>query len=307
LQSLEGRLTIRHLRLVDAIAQEGNLVRAAQRLNMTQSAVTKALQEVEVLIGVALFKRTNRGTVPTSYGENLASHARIVISQLRHAGRDLADLRDGLGGRVAIGTLLSATVSLLPLAITKVLEARPNIKVKIVEGTNDTLMPLLRIGELDFVIGRLPEYRERTGILQEILTDDNAQVVVREGHPLIGRASLSLRELVQWSWIMPREETTLRRQLDEAFRREGVEPPRCSVESVSILANRALLLATDYLAVWPAELAVAEERYGIVSLPIALPTTHRPIGISTRAQAGLSPAAEALVQTLRAVAKNRCG
>src|SRR5262245_12231595 len=83
--SLESRLTLRHFRLIDAIAREGNLVRAAQRLNMTQSALTKALQEVELLVQVELFKRTNRGALPTPSGEALASHARIVIAQLRHA------------------------------------------------------------------------------------------------------------------------------------------------------------------------------------------------------------------------------
>lgn len=93
---LESRLTLRNLRLVDAVAREGNLVRAAQSLNMTQSAATKALQEIEAVAGVELFERTNRGTLPTAYGETLAAHARIVLAQLRHAEQALRILRMGL-------------------------------------------------------------------------------------------------------------------------------------------------------------------------------------------------------------------
>lgn len=302
---LESRLTLRNLRLVDAVAREGNLVRAAQSLNMTQSAATKALQEIEAVAGVELFERTNRGTLPTAYGETLAAHARIVLAQLRHAEQALSDLKDGTGGRVAVGTLLSAAVALLPSAIAKVLEVRPRLMVKIVEGTNDVLMPLLRIGELDFVVGRLPEYREREGLLQEILMDDYAQIVVRADHPLAQRTEFGLAELRDWPWILPRRETTLRRQIDEAFRREGLEPPNCGVESVSLLANRALLLSADYLAVWPVQLAQAQASTGLIAvLPIDLPTTARPIGVSVRAEGRLSPAADVLIDALRTVASS---
>lgn len=177
--------------------------------------------------------------------------------------------------------------------------------VKIVEGTNDVLMPLLRIGELDFVVGRLPEYREREGLLQEILMDDYAQIVVRADHPLAQRTEFGLAELRDWPWILPRRETTLRRQIDEAFRREGLEPPNCGVESVSLLANRALLLSADYLAVWPVQLAQAQASTGLIAvLPIDLPTTARPIGVSVRAEGRLSPAADVLIEALRTVASS---
>ncbi|MFO1139744.1 MAG: LysR family transcriptional regulator, partial [Paracoccus sp. (in: a-proteobacteria)] len=71
----EMRLSLRHLRLIDAIAREGSLAAAAASLNMTQSAVTKALQDAEGALGVTLFERTSRGAVPTVYGAVLVGHA----------------------------------------------------------------------------------------------------------------------------------------------------------------------------------------------------------------------------------------
>lgn len=300
---LTSRLTIRHLRMVVAIVEEGNLVRAAKRLNMTQSAVTKALQEVEALTKAQLFDRTNRGVVPTLYGDTLAEHARLVITQLAHAEEHLADLRDGTGGRVAIGTLLSASAELLPTAIARLRRDRPNLVVKIVEGTNDVLIPALRAGELDMVVGRLSEHRDRLNVIQEVLMNDIACVVARRGHPLTERPQLSLSELVDWEWILPPPEASLRRQIDIAFRQEGLEPPPHAVESVSLLTNRGLLIDADYLGVLPGQVARREAASGALAiLPVTLHATARPIGITTRTNARLSPAAEVLVKMLRSTA-----
>lgn len=300
---LASRLTIRHLRMVVAILEEGNLVRAAERLNMTQSAVTKALQETEALTGARLFDRTNRGVVATAFGEALAYHARLVIAQLAHAEEHLADLKDGAGGRVAVGTLLSASAELLPTAIARLRKERPKLVVKLVEATDDVLLPALRAGELDLVVGRLAELRDRLSVTQEMLMDDIACVVVRSGHPLTMRRHLGLADLIGWEWILPPSQTSLRRLIDISFREEGLEPPAHTVESVSLLTNRALLIDADYLGVLPASVARRETASGALSiLPVTLQATVSPIGITMRSQAPLSPAAQVLVEALRRTA-----
>lgn len=301
----ETRLSLRNLRLIEAIAREGSLSGAGAALGLTQSAVTKALQDTEETCGVPLFSRTNRGVVPTAYGEALASHARVVLAQLRHAAQELADLRDGSGGRVVIGTLVSAAVSLLPEAIAQVHAERPGLTITLVEGTNDTLMPLLRAGELDLVLGRLPEFREREGIAQEILTEDHARIVCAPDHPAARVHPVTLADLAGHLWILPRVETTMRRQFEAAFRAQGLDPPVKGVESVSVLANRALIARFGYLSIWPEDLALAEAATGAVTiLPIDLPQTQRPVGISTRSQARLSPAAGLVITALRQIAQN---
>jgi DNA-binding transcriptional LysR family regulator len=297
---LTNHLTMRHLRMVVAIVEEGNLVRAARRLNMTQSAVTKALQEVEALTQARLFDRTNRGVVATLFGDTLAEHARLVLAQLQHAEEHLADLRDGKGGRVAVGTLLAASAELLPRAIAQLRRERPKLVVKVVEGTNDVLIPQLRAGDLDLVIGRLSERAETPNLKQEVLTADSASVVVRRGHPLTRRRNIGLAELTRWEWILPPPETNMRRQIDITFLEEGLDPPVHAVDSVSLLTNRQLLLGADYLGVFPAQVARHEASLGsLVILPVTLRATAGLIGITTRANMRLSPAAEVFLQMLR--------
>ncbi|UXM95078.1 LysR family transcriptional regulator [Bartonella sp. HY329] len=294
------RLTIRQLKLILAIYREGNLVRAAQSVHMTQSAVTKALREAEALCGVSLFNRTNRGVTPTLYGEAIVHHGRRILSELEAASAELDDLKHGNGGRIAIGTLLAAAADILPTTIALLRQRRPNIRVKVLEGTNNQLMPALRAGELDMVIGRLPEFRSRHGMRQEYLMDDSARIIVRKGHPLTQYGALQLANLLKWPWILPGIETTLRRQIDDIFRDEGYEPPTNVVESVSLLTNRYLLTSGDYIGIWPDQVAKLEKQNGLIDiLPLDLAHLNRPIGITTLIDGRETPASQMFLKILR--------
>ncbi|WP_134725408.1 LysR substrate-binding domain-containing protein [Paracoccus luteus] len=300
----EARLSLRHLRLIDAVERDGSLAAAAVSLNMTQSAVTKALQDAEAAAGVPLFARTGRGAVPTPYGALLVRHARDVIARMRRAGRELADLKSGTGGTVAVGTLPSAAGGLVPDAIARLLAERPGLRVTITEGQHERLTGLLRRGDLDLVVGRLPPRRRPADLAETVLAADQAQLVVRADHPLAGAgggaAALTLGALRDRQWILPPPDTTMRRQIDAAFHDAGLDPPVPRVESLSFLSNRALLLAGDYITAWPQQLAAIEARRGQVALlPVALPATQRPLGLWWRADAPLSPAAQALADALR--------
>lgn len=302
-QFLATRLTIRHLRVLIAIGEAGSLVGAARTLNVTQSSVTKALQEVEELLGVQLFERTSRGIIATAFGQTLLRNARLILVQLAHAAEELADLKDGTGGRIVVGTLLTASARLLPDAIAQLHRERPSLTVAVVEGTNDLLIPSLEVGEIDFVVGRLPEHRLGQGLVQELLLRDEACVVVRAGHPLATRPKVTLKELSSYPWILPRQETILRGQIDRAFYDLGLEPPPNAVESLSLLTNRRLVLDADYISVWPRQVTYDDyERGRIVILPLRLPTTMASIGIVSRSGTGLSPAAAALAQIIRTTA-----
>lgn len=296
-------LTIRQLRIAAAIGDAGSLVGAAALLNVTQPTISKALHELEAIVGSELFERTRRGVVPTIFGIALVRHAKLLISQLRHASEELADLKDGTGGRVVVGTLLAASARLLPGAIAKLRRDRPRLSIQVIEGTNDVLIPALRSGDIDVVVGRLSEHRTSPDLRHEVLLSEGACVVVRAGHPLAASQRPRLADLASCDWILPRAETTLRRQIDKDFSDAGMRPPTSVIASVSFLTNRQLLLEDDYVTVWPRQVALEHlGRKEICILDIELPSTFGPIGISTRAGAILSPSSEALIAALQAIA-----
>lgn len=302
------RFTLRQLRLLVAIVEQGSLLRAGEAIGLTQPAVTRSLRELEASVGVPLFHRGNRGVTPTAYGKVLLGRARLALAQMSQAAEEIGDLAQGAGGRVAVGTLLAGSARLLPEAIDLLLRERPQVVVQVVEGTNDRLQPALARGELDLVVGRLSEFRHREGLEREALLSEGVTLVVRADHPLTRRSTSALAELDRWRWILPPPETSLRRQFDQAFLDAGLEPPPAAVESVSLLTNRGLLLRSDLVGVWPAGVAREETADGrLAGLPFPVPSLGRGasqalLGVSFLRDTALSPTAEAFLSALRRAA-----
>lgn len=293
------RLKLRQLRLLIEVARQGSILAAAREMNLSQPAATKMIQDLETDFGARLFDRTNRGVKPTSYGETLIRHGKLVFAQMGHAVQEIDDLSEGKGGRVIVGTLLAASARLLPAAIGQLLSARPNLAVKVVEGTNGVLMPALRTGELDMVVGRLPVHRHRSDLERRRLYDETIVAVVRPGHPLENSAAPDLQAMAAFDWVLPPPETTLRRQMDQLFAVQQVRAPQRVVESVSYLTNRALVQGSDMIWVLPRQVVMQDvANRSLAALDWQAPVGSGPVGVTFRSETALSPAAQALIAAL---------
>ncbi len=300
------RLKLRQLRLLVAVGTHGNIQNAARSLGISQPAATKMIQDLELDFEVKLFDRTNRGVVPTVFGETMIRHGKLIFSQISHAAQELDDLSEGNAGRVVVGTLLAASASLLPAAIEILQADRPNVAIKVAEGTNEVLMPGLLSGDIDMVVGRLPSHRHRDKIRQEKLFEDRILAVVGSTHPLAGKAGINFAQTKPFGWILPPLETTLRRQVDQFFVGQQQYAPEVSVESVSYLTNRTLLQSRDLIGLMPAEVVAQDICNGhLAQLDWTVPFGHGPIGVSLRVDDDLSPAGRAFKAALRKAAQSR--
>ena len=298
------KFRLRHVELIAELHDCGSILKASKRLSLTQPTVTKALRDVESTLGVQLFERSNRGLEPTPYGEIFARHAKIVLAQLRHAAEELESLRAGYSGKVTVGTLLAASASILPDAIALLKKQRPGVAISVVVGTYDILMPALLGGDLDMVLGRLPEEGRSRALVYEEFYAEPICIVARRGHPLSRKRRLSLRDLANEAWLLPLPETALRRQIERAFVEAGAPLPRNVIESVSILTNRALLRKSDSVGVMPYHVALDDVELGLLAiLPVKLKSIETPVGAILRAPGTLPPAASALLDCLRLAGK----
>jgi len=299
------RLKLRQLRLLVAVGQYGSIQHAARELQVSQPAATKLIQDLELDFEVRLFERTNRGVIPTAYGEALIRHGKLILSQVSNAAQELDDLTEGSSGRVVIGTLLAAAPSLLPAAIEALMNDRPNVAIKVIEGTNDALIPALLSSEIDLIVGRLPAYRHRTKLVQEQLLDDGVAVVVGKNHTLAGRQKVTFEQIKPYGWILPPLETTLRRQVDQFFVRQDQYVPPLVLESVSYLTNRSLLMRTDLIGLMPEHVVSQDVANGLLAkLSWSVPFGQGPVGISYRGEDSLSPAGIAFITALRNAARD---
>ena len=297
------RLKLRQLRLLVAVGRQGSLQHAARELGISQPAATKMIQDLELDFEVKLFQRTNRGVIPTQFGETLIRHGKLIFAQVSNAAQELDDLNEGSSGRVVIGTLLAASPSLLPRAIDILMKERPKVTIKITEGTNEILMPAMLSGEIDMVVGRLPSHRHRDRIEQVKLFDERIQAVTGIEHPLAAEAKLSFRDIKPFGWILPPLETTLRRQVDQFFVSQDQYTPPHYVESVSYLANRAMLQSHDLIGLLPAHVVAQDIENGYLKrLDWKVPFGTGPVGVSYRGENSLSPAGRAFMQALHQAA-----
>lgn len=282
-QKIQSRLKLRHLRVVAAIGEFSNIRAAAEYLGISQPAVSRTLKELEDDIGLQLVHRTNRGVVLNEYGEALRRNARQVLSQVRRTSEELSDLSSGFGGHLRIGVLTANVSPLASRVIGQLFEEHPGSTVAVVEGSNDVLMPSLIQGDLDVIVGRLPNSYNRKFVTQEALYVEKEVFIARAGHPLLDVADLGLADTVNWKWILPRPETEMRQRIDAAFHAEGLELPNCVLESVSRVINRDLIRSSDMIGIsgWS---AVREhiEAGVLAELPIRIELSSQVIGFSSR-------------------------
>ncbi|WNC69512.1 LysR family transcriptional regulator [Thalassotalea nanhaiensis] len=297
---LVSRLKFKYLQLLVTVGEQRNIFKAAQIHNMAQPAATKIIRDIESALNIELFDRSSRGVTPTLYGEVLIKHAKLILSQVKHASEELSSLQGGLTGRVTVGSLLAASATLLPNAIARLKKNRPNVSVSLKEGTADRLTKSLKIDDLDIMVGRIPEVPTEDGLTNEVLYHEPVVIVARADHPLQSRKNLTLHDLVDQQWILPPRETMLRDEIDGAFHREGLDVPVNPVESVSILTNRTLLKNTDMITALPLQVVLTYEEIGLMKrLDIPLIIAPGPIGVTLRAQRQLPPAAHYLLEALR--------
>ncbi len=290
----------RHLQMVVALDDYRHVGRVADSLNVTQPAVSKALAELERGLGIALFERTARGVHPTVYGECMIRHARVILGQLAQTRDDLRGLAHGASGKVSVGALPASAPSLLPRGIAILKERAPHTTVFVREGTTDTLLPALREGRLDVVVGTLPHSGAGRDLDERILFEERTTVVAGRDHPLARRTRLRWSDLGNHAWVFPPAGSLLREPLEEAFQRHGVPIPSDLTETLSVHVIVMLLRIGRALACLSREVATHYRDLGLISiLPLELPKLVRPVGVTWSRARALSPSARLLMTSLQ--------
>ncbi|MEO6974061.1 MAG: LysR family transcriptional regulator [Rhodoferax sp.] len=298
---IRARLKTRQLLLLVALAEEGNIHRAAKVLNMTQPAASKLLKDLEDVLEVPLFERLPRGMRPTWYGETMIRHARMALTSLNQAHDELTALKAGRFGQVGVGAITSPGLALLPPAVAIVKQEHANLRISLDIETSPVLLERLEQGKLDILVARLYAEHDKTNLRYEPLTEEPVCAVVRPGHPLLSTTGLTLRDVASAGWIAPPAGSVLRHRFELMFREDGLAPPINMVETAALLFITRMLQQSDMLAVLAADVAHYYAAHGIVSvLPLAMPCRMDAFGIITRTDRLPSPAAKVMMRALKA-------
>ena len=297
---LRARLKTRQLLLLVALAEEGNIHRAAQVLNMTQPAASKLLKDLEDALEVSLFDRLPRGMRPTWYGETMIRHARVALTSLNQAHDELEAAKSGQFGQVNVGAITAPGLALLPPTVALVKREHPNLQIALQIEPSDVLIERLNQGKLDILVARLFAQHDKTELRYEMLTDEPVCAIARPGHPLLSGPSPGLQDVVNEGWIVPPSGSVLRHRFDLMFQEEGLQAPNNLIETASLMFTTKMLQQSDMISVVATDVARYYADHGLLAiLPMALPCQMDAFGIITRRDRLLSPAAKVMLRALK--------
>lgn len=221
-------MELRHLRYFLAVAETHNFTQAAANCYVAQSALSQQIARLEKEVGATLFNRTSRSVRLTAAGELLEPLARRILADVENAQAELDALAGLRRGQLRLG-LVQAHVCPVDLvqALADYHASYPGVDFHMVNATSAEMAAAVQTGALDIAVVGLAPRQIPEGLDYQSLGSDPLVVVVPGDHPLAGREVIDLADLPDTHQLIQfARGSGLRRQVEAAFARAGVEPGR---------------------------------------------------------------------------------
>ncbi len=280
---LDSRIKLRHLACFLEVTAQKSFGKAARSLALTQPAVSKAIAELEAILGSPLLERSRRGVFLTSNGEVFRRYASTAFAALHEGVENVSRAeRDG-GTIIAIGALPTVATRLVPAAVLAAKAEGLAATIRVLTGPNDYLLGRLKEGGLDIVVGRLSDPAMMQGLAFEPLYTDEIVFVVRPGHPLQHRHPLTLHDIAAFTVLFPVPGSIIRPDVERLMLGQGLTMLPDTIETVSPSFGRRYTRLSD--AVWIISRGVVQDDVAegyLALLPVSIDRPTGAVGITTR-------------------------
>ena len=287
------------LQALVAAIEEGSLRGAARRIGVSQPALTKLVRELEMELAAPLLERHSQGVRPTVQGQVLFEHARKVSRELASATDQIQQLGGQMKGEIQVAAVPVAMMLLIPETLRTFSRAFPDIRLRVSEELFVEQLQKLRSGQVDLVVGGIPEGLPSGEFISEDLMTTSMVVVARRDsrHAQARR----LAELAQASWVY----TGTSAQTGYAsrlFENHGLPAPPVGAMVNSTLALLALLGSGDLLGLMPEQIIAHPLGQDIVRVPLEEPGLPLTVGAIIRSGSVVSPAIRQFIAHLHRAA-----
>jgi DNA-binding transcriptional LysR family regulator len=233
-------MTLEQLRVFVAVAERLHMTRAAEALNLTQSAASAAVAALEARYGARLFDRVGRGLALSDAGAAFLPEAKAVLARAAAAVQaldDLAGLKRGVVSLYASQTIASYW---LPARLVRFAQAHPHIELKLKVGNTAQVARAVQEGEaeLGFVEGRVDD----PTLVHNRVGSDRLAVVAAARHPLARTQHTSVADLMAADWVLREEGSGTRSEFERALEGAKVDPSDLKVR-LALPSNEAVLAA----------------------------------------------------------------
>ena len=212
-------ITLRHLRIFEAVAKHGSISRAANELHPTQPAVSMQMKQLEAQIGLALVQQTGRRMCPTEAGQAQRIHARDIAGRMIELNASMEQFR-----RLERGLLRLAVVStanyFLPALIASFNARHPGVRVSLQVANRESVLSALADSSTDLaIIGQPPD---SVDVVAQHFKDNPLVVMAVPGHALVGQEQVSLQRLAQQTLVVREPGSGTRAAAERHFAAHGL-------------------------------------------------------------------------------------
>jgi LysR family carnitine catabolism transcriptional activator len=291
---LRIRLTLAQLEAFLRVAEHGSFRGAARSLNLSQPALSRTIRITEEILHAQLFDRQKQKVELTPSGLELVPIARRILGEFENSFTDLSRFIQGGAGRVAVATLPSIAIWLLPAVITSFRQSHPEVVFVLKDNTAAMLLEDLADGSADFAITAGSAISEKFEFRP--LTTDEFVLVCRHDDPLASEASVPWTMFSTRPFVAVSQASSVRSMTDEAFRREGINvTPTFEVSSWTLAGH--LVRAGLGIAAMPRLTVKLTDFSGLAFRPL-VPEVRRRIGIVTVKGRTLPPVSQRFLNYL---------
>lgn len=297
-------MELRHLRHFAAVVELGNLSRAADKVFLSQPALTRSIKVLENLLGATLIERRPRGVVPTPAGEALYRHAKLMLNEAARARAEVTAVQSGARGSLSIGIAAMFADHIVDRAVAAICTSPAEVSMTVTQGFLEDLLDGLRDGRLDLIFSNLGVGAMPEDVRIEPLVEVAAYVYAGAGHPLAQAGFVSKLELLAERWAVV-DQPHMRDFLDRYFAVDDLPSPTSVVRTNSLNLIRSLLSSGGFVGILPEHVVrLRAQRGEVVRLEVPGCPVVRKAGFITRASTPLRPVLAQFMDEVRAACRD---
>lgn len=279
------------------------MAKAAGDLAISQPSVSKAIADVEHVLGLRLFDRGPRGIEPTIYGRALVGCGTAVFDELRQGVKRLEFLADPTAGELRVGCNETLAAGFVSAIVERLSRQYPKVAVHVVPANRDVLLSReLPQRSIDLAVAPVSGLVLGEDMEVRPLFEDRF-VVMAAAKKKVGRRKLVLADLVGERWVLPPPDSLPGSMIADVFRAEGLEPPQAHVVSFSVPLHQHLLASGKFVTMMPASMLHFGKHLSLKPLPVATAERAYSIGIVALKKRTLAPFAQVFIDTALEMAK----
>ncbi len=293
------KLDPKHLAQLSVIIEAGSFQAAADRLGLTQPALSRNMKALENRLGSTLFNRDGRKSVPNALGLRLAKNGQAIRLAEEQASVLADQSAQGIVGELRIGAPPIVAGRFLSHAIARFIRDNPNCVVELRTGLVHELRRMVEHGQVDVILGPKSLADPSVGLVFDPLIDDRVGIMCRTGHPLTSRQQVMPSDLEAQVWLAHSRGSLLRQQTESAMTASGVTSMHIVCETDSIRSALEIVSETDLITTMPRATTASYLEDKLVFLDFDHPQFHRPLGAIRRAQGSANPIETRFIATLK--------